>query len=77
MQSAGLYSHIRYAVFVALEIFGGAFMGFISKLKLYSECFKLAGIDVLKACAAYLSGRLVLEDFPEKSSDFPVGDAYE
>ena len=52
-------------------------MGFISKLKFYSECFKLAGFDGLKACAAYLSGRLVLEDFPKKSSDISVGTVYE
>jgi len=52
-------------------------MGLISKLRLFSECFKLAKFSGLIACAEYLSGHLVLDDLPSKSSDFPVGAVYE
>jgi len=52
-------------------------MGFISKLKLYSECFKLAGIEGVKACTAYFFGRLVLDDLILICSDFSVGAVYE
>lgn len=52
-------------------------MGFISKLRLFFECFKVAKFTGLIACAEYLSGRLVLDDLPLKSSDFSVGAVYE
>lgn len=52
-------------------------MGVISKLRLFSECFKIAGFTGLIACGKYLSGHLVLDDLSSKSSDFPVGAAYE
>lgn len=77
MQGAGAYVHIPYGTFVALEIFGGAFMGFISKLRLFSECFKIGKFVGLIACAKYLCGRLVLDQMPSKSSVFSAGDVYE
>ena len=68
-----MYVHIPYGAFVALDIFGGAFMGFFQKLRLYIECFNLAGIVGLKACHKYLCGVLSLPDLPSDSSVFPVG----
>lgn len=73
VQGAVSYVHILYAAFVALDIFGCAFMGFFHKIRLYIECFNLAGIDGLKACHKYLSGVLSLPDLPSESSVFPVG----
>lgn len=52
-------------------------MSVISKLRLYSECFKLAGISGLIACTKYLFGRLELDEIPSDSSYFQVGAAYE
>lgn len=77
VQGAVVYTHIRYAPFVALEIIGGAFMGFLSKLRLYSECFKIGKFVGLIACSKYLCGRLQLEDLTSKSSEIPVGASYE
>ena len=73
VQGAVSYVHILYAAFVALDIFGCAFMGFFHKIRLYIECFNLAGIDGLKACYKYLSGALSLPDLPLESSVFSVG----
>lgn len=77
VQGAAVYSHIRYASFVALEISGGAFMGFLSKLRLYSECFKIGKFAGLIACSKYLCGKLQLEDLTLKSSEMSVGAVYE
>ena len=77
VQSAWLYSHIRYRVFVELDFFGGVNMGIRSKILLYSECFKLAGIRGLIACNAYISGRLTLDEIPVKSSENLEGAVYE
>lgn len=77
VQGAVWYAHIRYAVFVALEISGGAFMGFLFKLRLYSECFKIGKFAGLIACTKYLCGQLRLEELTVKSSEIPVGAAYE
>ena len=52
-------------------------MGIVSKIRLYSECFKLAGFSGVIACSKYLCGRLVLDELPLKSSDFSVGAVYE
>lgn len=73
VQGAVSYVHIRYAVFVVLYIFGGVFMGFFHKIRLYIECFNLAGIVGLKACHKYLCGVLSLPDLPSESSVFSVG----
>lgn len=48
-----------------------------SKILLYSECFKLAGISGLIACNAYLSGRLTLDDIPVNSSENSAGAFYD
>ena len=77
VQDAAVYAHIRYAPFVALEISGGAFMGFLFKLRLYSECFKIGKFAGLIACSKYLCGQLQLDDLTLKSSEIPVGAAYE
>ena len=42
---------------------------------LFSECFSIAGTAGLIACAKYLFGALVLDDFEVKSSDFLPGGA--
>ena len=76
VQGAVLYSHIPYAVFVALDILGGAFVGLRFKIRLFSECFKLAGLTGVRACAAYLSGRLKLDDFTAESSESSEGAFY-
>ena len=77
MQCAWLYSHIPHGVFVALDILGGAFVGLRFKIRLFSECFKLAGFTGARACAAFLSGRLQLDDFPVNCSELSEGAAYE
>ena len=77
MQGAARYSHIRYAPFVALEISGGAFMGFLFKLRLYSECFKIGKFAGLIACSKYLCGQLQLDDLTVKSSEIAAGAVYE
>ena len=76
MQGAVSYSHIRYAVFVALDILGGVYMGLRFKIRLFLECFKLAGMTGVRACAAYLSGRLKLDDFSAESSEASEGAFY-
>ena len=68
-----LYVYILHGAFVALDIFGGAFMDFLHKIRLYIECFNLAGISGLIACYKYLSGGLSLPDLPSESSVFSVG----
>ena len=72
-----MYVHIRYGVFVALDIFGGAKMAKVSKIKLLFACYRLAGMTGLLACCKYLCGRIVLDEIPLKSSDFSGGAAYE
>ena len=52
-------------------------MGFLFKLRLYSECFKIGKFAGLIACSKYLCGHLKLEDFTVKSSEIPVGAVYE
>lgn len=51
-------------------------MGFISKLRLFSECFKIGKFDGLIACAKYLCGTLVLDETMVKSSENGVIDFY-
>ena len=51
-------------------------MGLIRIFYLFSECFSIAGIDGLIACAKYLCGVLVLSEIDEKSSVFSDGDFY-
>lgn len=51
-------------------------MGFIRVIRLFSECFKLAGVSGLIACAKYLTGVLKLQDLDQKSSVFLEGDFY-
>ena len=43
-------------------------MSFSSKIRLFSECFKLAGTGGLIACAKYLTGTLQLTDLTSESS---------
>ena len=52
-------------------------MGFLSKLRLYSECFKIGKFAGLIACSKYLCGQLQLDEMTGKSSEFPVGAVYE
>ena len=68
-----VYSHIRYGAFVALEILGGIIMGLFYKIRLFRECFRLAGSAGLIACAKYLCGLLPLDHLDPKSSVFPGG----
>ena len=48
-------------------------MGILYWITLFSECYKLAGWRGVKACAKYLCGALVLDDYEVKSSDFSPG----
>ena len=48
-------------------------MGIYSKIRLFSECFKIAGTAGLIACAKYLSGALRLDHLDPKSSVFLGG----
>ena len=49
-------------------------MGFFRCIRLYSACFRLAGMAGLIACTKYLCGALKLDEISQKSSDFPVPD---
>lgn len=49
-------------------------MGLFRVFCLFSECFNIAGIGGLIACAKYLCGLLQLSDLDLKSSIFEVGD---
>ena len=44
-------------------------MGFWHMIKLFSECYKLAGVVGLIACGKYVSGSLILPDLDAISSD--------
>ena len=48
-------------------------MGIYSKIRLFSECFKIAGIAGLIACVKYLSGALQLDLLEPKSLVFLGG----
>ena len=48
-------------------------MGFFRCIRLYSECFKLAGMSGIKACFRFLTGALIVDGLDPKSSDFMVG----
>ena len=51
-------------------------MGIISRLRLFRECFCIAGRAGLIACFKYLFGGLRLPDLDTKSSILPEGDFY-
>ncbi|MGN1155985.1 MAG: hypothetical protein ACI4TK_07395 [Agathobacter sp.] len=51
-------------------------MGLFRVFRLFSECFNIAGISGLIACAKYLSGALKLPELDPKSSVFLDGDFY-
>ena len=50
-------------------------MGLLRCIRLFSECFKLAGCSGLISCAKYLFGLLRLPEIPVKSSELD-GDVY-
>ena len=68
-----VYVHIPYGVFVALDFLEVSNMGLYSKIRLFSECFKIAGVAGLIACAKYLCGALRLDHLDPKSSVFLGG----
>lgn len=68
-----VYVYIPYGVFVALEIFGGAFMRIVRWIRLFSECYKIAGFRGLKACAKYLFGLLQIDEYAEKVAEIYLG----
>ena len=70
--SQGLFVY-AHGAFVALEILGGIIMGLFNKIRLFRECFRLAGGAGLIACAKYLSGTLHLDPLDSERSVFPVG----
>ena len=51
-------------------------MGFVSVIRLFRECYSIAGCTGLIAVAKYLCGGLKLCELDAKSSDFSVGDLY-
>lgn len=67
--------YILYHTFVALATIEVFFMRILNWIRLFSECFKLAGWYGVIACIKYLFGALVLDDFEVKSSDFLPGGA--
>ena len=48
-------------------------MGFSFWIRLYSECFRLAGGFGLRACFRFMIGRLQLDDSVLKSCGLAVG----
>ena len=52
-------------------------MSFLSKLRLYSECFRIGKFAGLIACSKYLCGQLQLDDLTVKSSEIAAGAVYE
>ncbi len=48
-------------------------MGFIGSIRLFFECFRLAGTTGLIACFRFFTGSLKLSEIDLKSSGFPVG----
>ena len=48
-------------------------MAFSYWIRLYFECFKLAGWSGLKSCFRFMSGDLKLDENTLKSSNFPEG----
>ena len=63
-----VYSHIRYGAFVALEILEVLNMSLCFKIRLFRECFRLAGRTGLIACAKYSCGSLPVVPLEPKSS---------
>ena len=59
---------IPYGAFVALDILEVSNMGLFSKIRLFSACYRLAGVTGLIACAKYLCGVLQLDHLAPKSS---------
>lgn len=66
-----------HTAFVALEIFGGVFMGFSFTIRLFISGFQLAGLPGLIACVKYRLGLLRLDEIELKSSASTVGDIYD
>ena len=50
-------------------------MSLFSKIRLFRECFRLAGYTGLIACAKYLCGALQLDHLDPKSLNFTGGAA--
>lgn len=48
-------------------------MSFFGSIRLFYECFKLAGPAGLWACMRFMTGDLVLDETMLKSCNFPVG----
>ena len=46
VQGAAVYVHIRYGAFVALDISEVLFMGIVSVIRLFRECYSIAGCTV-------------------------------
>lgn len=48
-------------------------MGFFRGIRLFYECFRLAGPAGLVACMRYMTGSLTLSEIDSKSSVFSAG----
>lgn len=68
-----MYVHIRYGVFVALDILEVFILGFFGKISLLLECFRVGKFRGFFAGVKYLCGALRLPDLEVKSSVFGVG----
>ena len=51
-------------------------MGFSNWIRIYSECFKLAGLSGLRACFRFMTGSLKLDENTLKSCNFPQGGSH-
>ncbi|MGM9590013.1 MAG: hypothetical protein ACI3V0_07570, partial [Faecousia sp.] len=61
-----------HTTFVALDIFGGSFMGLLCLFRLFSECFDIAGVSGLIDCTKYLFSVLRRPDLDPRSLAFQV-----
>ena len=73
LQIVFIYAHTP---FVALDILEVLNMAFSNWIRLYYECFKLAGWSGLKACFRFMTGSLKLDENIIKSCDFFNGGSH-
>ena len=57
-----MYVYILHGAFVALEISEVCIMSIVSLIRLFRECFRIAGYNGLIACCKYLSGHFTLPE---------------
>ena len=73
VQGAGVYVHIRYGAFVALDIYGGVIMRVKRWIGVLFECYRIAKWRGVRAWFRYLFGLLELEENAQIVADFYLG----